>query len=192
MSKKKTARNATTGPLSPAAQPPERVVARLRAHARVLFWPTILLFAVCGITGFYFGNLALPWQNTALLVGAVLLSMVGWLLPLVLWLSRRYTITTRRIIFRHGFFVRVRHELVHSRGYDVTVRQTWLQSLWRSGTVSINTGLEHPLLLKDVPNADLVQQVLNDLMHESRSYIGLGREETSSFAPGTPAWGRSS
>lgn len=191
MSKKKASRTAQTRPLSPSEQPPERIVARLRPHARVLFWPTMLLFAVCGITGFFFGNLAEPWQSTALLVGAVLVSVVGWLLPLAAWLTRRYTITTRRIIFRHGFFVRVRQELVHSRGYDATVRQTWLQSMWRSGTVRIDTGLERPLVLKDVPDAELVQQVLNDLMHESRSFIGLTREETSSFAPGTPAWGRS-
>lgn len=176
---------------SPAEGPPaERVIARLRPHARRLFWPTLLLFAVCGATGYYFGSLPEPWQNVALAAGAAAVVLLLWLLPLVSWLSRRYTITTRRVIFRHGFFVRSRQELLHSRGYDVTVRQTWLQSIWRSGDVRINSGLEHPLVLKDVPNASLVQQALHDLMDESRTVMGARRQEQSALADQSALWGR--
>jgi membrane protein YdbS with pleckstrin-like domain len=167
---------ATSGAL--AEDPPaERVVARLRPHARVLFWPTLLLIAACGGTGYFYGNLPAQWQNIAVLVGAVFVTVFLWLLPLVLWLNRRYTITTRRIIFRHGFLVRTRQELLHSRGYDVTVRKNWLQSAFGSGDVLINSGLEHPLVLKDVPNADLVQKALHDLMESSQTMIGARRQD---------------
>lgn len=144
----------------------------------------MLLFAVCGATGYYFGSLPEQWENIALAVGAAAAIMLVWLLPLASWLNRRYTITSRRIIFRHGFFVRIRQELMHSRGYDVTVRQNWLQSIFRSGDVLINSGLEHPLVLKDVPNADLVQQVLHDLMEESRTR----RPEQSALADQPGLW----
>lgn len=160
---------------APAESPAEHVVARLRPHARVLFWPTILLFAIAGATGYYAGNLPEPWQNTGLVWAAVIAVVLLWLLPLVSWLNHRYTITTRRIIFRHGFFVRTRQELLHSRGYDVTVRQNWLQSAFRSGNVLINSGLEHPLVLKDVPNAALVQKVLHDLMDDARTPVAPRR-----------------
>jgi membrane protein YdbS with pleckstrin-like domain len=164
----------------PADEPPaERIVARLRPHARVLFWPTLLLIAVCGSTGYFYGNLPEPWQNIAVVLGAAFLIVLLWLLPLVFWLNRRYTITTRRIIFRHGFFVRTRQELLHSRGYDVTVRKTWLQSAFGSGDVRINTGLEHPLVLKDVPAADLVQKALHDLAENSQTMIGARRQDQS-------------
>ena len=169
-----TAATTETGPVE---APAERVVARLRPHARVLFWPTMLLFVIAGATGYYAGNLPEPWQNSALIGGAVLAVILLWMLPLVSWLNRRYTITTRRIIFRHGLFVRTRQELLHSRGYDVTVRQNWLQSAFRSGNVLINSGLEHPLVLKDVPNAALVQKVLHDLMEETRAPIAPRRDE---------------
>jgi membrane protein YdbS with pleckstrin-like domain len=169
---------ATSG--APADESPaERVVARLRPHARILFWPTLLLVAVCGATGYFYGNLPERWQNIAVIAGAVLVIVFLWLLPLVFWLNRRYTITTRRIIFRHGFFVRTRQELLHSRGYDVTVRQNWLQSAFGSGDVRINSGLEHPLVLKDVPNADLVQKALHDLMESSQTMIGARRQDQS-------------
>jgi membrane protein YdbS with pleckstrin-like domain len=155
----------------------EQVVARLRSHSRVLFWPTVLLIAVCGGAGYFFGRFAEAWQNLAVAGAAVFVIIFLWLLPLASWLSRRYTITTRRIIFRHGFFVRTRQELLHSRGYDVTVRRNWAQLAFRSGTVLINSGLEHPLVLRDVPGADLVQQVLHDLMEQSQTLLGARRQE---------------
>jgi membrane protein YdbS with pleckstrin-like domain len=155
-----------------AQQPAERVIARLRPHARVLFWPTLGLFAVCGATGYYLGNLPEQWQNIALGVGAGIVILLIWLLPLASWLNRRYTITTRRLIFRHGFFVRTRQELLHSRGYDLTVRKTWLQSAFGTGDVRVDAGLERPLVLKDVPNADLVQQVLHDLIENAHTAMG--------------------
>jgi membrane protein YdbS with pleckstrin-like domain len=165
---------------APAEEPPaERIVARLRPHARALFWPTLLLLAVCGASGYFYGNLPEQWQNAAVLPGAAFLIVLLWLLPLVFWLNRRYTITTRRIIFRHGFFVRTRQEMLHSRGYDVTVRKTWLQSAFGSGDVRINSELEHPLVLKDVPNVDLVQKALHDLMESSQSIIVASRRDQS-------------
>ena len=176
---------------SPAgASPAERVVARLRPHARRLFWPTVALLLVCGATGYFYGNLPEDWQNTGLIVLAAAVVVLLWLLPLASWLNRRYTITTRRIIFRHGFFVRSRQELLHGRGYDVTVRQNWLQAAFRSGDVLVNSGLEHPLVLKDVPSADLVQQVLHDLMQESQTVIGSRRQEQSALPEQLPWAGR--
>ena len=171
---------ASSLPAAPTA-PPEVVIARLRSHARVLFWPTLFLIGACGVTGYYYGSLAEPWQNVLLLVGAGLVVALLWLLPLVSWLTRRYTVTSRRIIFVHGIFVHVRQELLHSRGYDVSVRKNWLQSLFRSGTVRINSGLEHPLSLRDVPDADLVQQVLQDLMEQSQTVMAARRQGQSAL-----------
>ncbi|TFD70082.1 PH domain-containing protein [Cryobacterium sp. Hb1] len=169
---------------------PEKVVARLRPHARVLVWPTLLLFALAGGTGYFFGNMAEPWQNAAVLGGAIALAVLGWLLPLAAWLTKRYTITTRRIIFRHGFFVRTRQELLHSRGYDVSVRQNWVQAGFHSGTVLINSGLEHPLVLTDVPNVDLVQSTLHDLMEKASTVMSSRRQEQSAPSAESAFWGR--
>ena len=169
---------------------PETVVARLRPHVRILLWPTVVLFALAGATGYFFGNMPEPWQNAAVLAGSIVLAVFGWLLPLAAWLTKRYIITTRRIIFRHGFFVRTRQELLHSRGYDVSVRQNWVQAGFHSGTVLINSGLEHPLVLKDVPNVDLVQSVLHDLMEKASTVMGSRRQERSATSEESAFWGR--
>lgn len=172
------------------ATEPEQLVAGLRSHGRALFWPSIVLVGAIGAISYFYGQFDQAWQNVALLVGGLLLIVLLWLFPLLNWLGRRYTITTRRIVLRRGFFVRVRQELLHSRGYDITVRKNALQSMFGSGDVQINTGLDHPVMLKDVPNADLVQGALHDLMERSMNPIAARRQaEASSAAGETTLWG---
>ncbi|MCU1425246.1 MAG: hypothetical protein JWM51_1537 [Microbacteriaceae bacterium] len=169
---------------------PEAVIARLRPHGRALFWPNLALIAILGVGGYFFGTFAEPWQNYAVLGAVVVLVLLLWLLPVLAWLGRHYTITTRRIVLRSGFFVRVRQELLHSRGYDVTVRKNAVQSLFRSGDVFINTGLDHPIVLRDVPTADLVQAALHDLMELSQNPVAARRQQEQSATDGeSSAWG---
>ncbi|QEO08644.1 PH domain-containing protein [Protaetiibacter larvae] len=169
-------------PASGSAQTvqPETVVARLRSHGRALFWPCVVLIADVAALGFFGGTFPEPWQNWAVLGGAVLVAIVLFLLPLLAWLGRNYTITTRRIVIRGGLFVRTRQELLHSRSYDVTVRKAGLQALFGSGDIRINTGLEHPVVLRDVPGASLVQSTLHDLMELSINPVAARRQREQS------------
>ena len=114
--------------------------------------------------------------------------LVG-VLPLISWLSRRYTITTRRIIVRHGFFVRIRKELLHSRGYDITVRKSGLQPFFGCGDVLINAGLEAPFVLADVPGPALVVSALGDLMEQSQNTIANNRQRLEADSDHTIALG---
>ncbi|WP_223694557.1 PH domain-containing protein [Leifsonia poae] len=172
-----------------ATQPPERVVARLRPNARALFWPSLVLIAACGTLGYLAGRFDEVWENVLLWSSAAAVVLLLFLLPLAFWLGKRYTITTRRVILRHGFFVRVRQELLHSRGYDVSVKRNWLQSAFRSGDVRINSGLERPVVLKDVPKADAVQRALNDLMEHSQTVVAVRRQQSESASDETTVWG---
>lgn len=176
--------------MSSQGQEGERVVARLRPHGRALFWPSLVLIAVFGAAGYFQGGFPLGWENALVPVAAALVVVLLWLLPLLSWLGKRYVITTRRIILRRGFFVRIRQELLHSRGYDVTVRKGALQSMFGSGDIEVNTGLDHPVVLRDVPNADLVQGALHDLMEASLNPIAARRQaEASRASDETTAWG---
>jgi uncharacterized membrane protein YdbT with pleckstrin-like domain len=172
------------------AAPVERVVARVRRHARRLTVPAVLLVGVAGGTAYALAVLPELWQQLAVAGVATLVVLVGVLLPFLAWLTRRTTITTRRTIIRSGVFVRVRQELLHSRGYDVTVRRTWAQSAFGSGDVRINTGHERPFVLRDVPKPELVQAALQELMVESHTQIADHRRAEQSMADGdTIAWG---
>jgi membrane protein YdbS with pleckstrin-like domain len=176
--------------MSNEGQDSERVIARLRPHGRALFWPSLVLIVAVGATAYFAGRFPEQWQNLAVLAGGVLVGFFLWLLPLLSWLGKRYTVTTRRIILRSGFLIRTRQEMLHSRGYDVTVRKNSVQSMFGSGNVQINTGLDHPVVLRDVPNADLVQSALHDLMESSLNPIAARRQAQDSRPPDeTTAWG---
>lgn len=175
--------------MSAEAQPRETVVARFRSHGRALFWPSVALVAVAGAAAYFYGTFPELWQNLAVLAAAAFLVLVLWLIPLLSWLGRNFTVTTRRIVLRSGLLVRTRQELLHSRGYDVTVRQNGLQSMFGSGDVQINTGLDRPVVLRDVPTADLVQAALHDLMEASVNPVSLRRQQEQSRPDDTTAWG---
>lgn len=158
---------------------PERVVARFRPHARVLVLPSIVLIGAVGAATY--GALVLEelWQRLAVAGAGLLAIVLLWMLPLVRWLGTHYVVTTRRIALRGGLAVRLRQELLHSRGYDVSVRQSGLQRMFRSGDVLINTGLDRPVIMRDVPRADLVQDALSELMEASTSSIATVRRTTA-------------
>lgn len=181
---------AASQPAGPPAASGERVVARLRRHARVLILPAVLLIAVSGATAYALGVMLEDWQRLAVVGVALIIVLLGSLLPFLAWLTRRTTITTRRIILRSGVVARLRQELLHSRGYDVTVRRTWAQSAFGSGDVRINTGHDHPVVLRDVPNPHLVQSALEELMEHAHTQIADRRRAEQSFVDGdTIAWG---
>ncbi len=169
---------ATPGGTAPA----EKVIARLRPHARILVAPCIVLIATAGMLGYFAGNLPEAWQNNAIVAGAVLVAVLLWLMPVVTWLSQRYVITTRRIIITRGLFVRKRTELLHSRSHGITLRRTVFQSIFRSGNLLINSGFDEPVVLRDVPGAHLVQSALHDLVEER----DLSASHGHSFQPSLP------
>jgi membrane protein YdbS with pleckstrin-like domain len=145
---------------------PERVIARFRPHGRRLFWPIVRAVVLFALGGFGVGLFRADWAWMNLVVLGILfvLLAVGSLLPLVRWLGARTVVTTRRLVTTSGSTVRSRHELLHSRGYDVTVRRTGLQGMFRTGDVLVFPGEDRPLVIRDVPSADLVVAVLHDLV----------------------------
>lgn len=172
-------------PPGPSVPQPERIVARVRRHARVLTWPALLLIVVAAAVGYFAGNLPEPWMDLAVLAGAGLVVLGGCLIPFLAWLARRTTITTRRIIRRSGLFVREREELLHSRGYNVTVRKNGLQSMFGCADVRIDTGAGRLIVLRDVPNANLVQSVLGELVERARADVAATGQHPGSI-PGQP------
>lgn len=150
---------------------PERVVARLRPHARRLVRPAVFVVLVAGAGGFGFGVFTsyLAWLNVVVAVLTVGLVVLGGVVPLLRWLSQRYVVTTRRLVVVRGLGTRTRQELLHSRGYDVTVRRRGLQGVFRTGDVLVFPGDDPAVVLADVPHADLVVAVLHDLVEAAEA-----------------------
>lgn len=146
----------------PGAPVEELLVARFRSHARRLLWPALVLIGVTGATAYFYGNLRAPFEDWMLLTAAGAVVLVLVVLPFVIWLSRTYTITTRRVIVREGLGSRRRRELSHTRGYSISVRRGLLQRIWGTGTITLSNGVDAPLRLLNVPSVNLVHETLAD------------------------------
>lgn len=146
----------------PGAPVEELLVARFRTHARRLFWSAIVLIGVCGATAYLYDNLPAPYENWMLLCAAGALLVLLVVVPYVRWLSRSYTITTRRVILRDGLGSRSRREFSHTRGYAIAVRRGPLQRMWGAGTITLSNGVDAPLRLQNVPSVNLVHETLAD------------------------------
>lgn len=137
-------------------------VARFRPHARRLFWSSLVLIAVAGAVGFFYGNLPAPFENWMLLTAAAVAVLLLVVVPWATWWAHTYTITTRRVIERSGLLRTRRTELPHMRGYTIQIRRGPLQRMWGGGTLVLSNGVDAPMRLRNVPNAELVHEVLVD------------------------------
>ena len=163
---------------------PELLVARFRGQARRLMWSALLLIAVAGATGYFFNNLPTPFENWRLFAAAGLIVLAAVVFPFLVWLSRSYTITTRRVIARSGLFRRHRAELPHARGYAISVRRGILQRIWGSGNLTLPGGVDAPLRLVNVPSVALVQETLADQIEVGQ--ILAHRDEQAAAGPPPP------
>ncbi|MEV7693177.1 PH domain-containing protein [Microbacterium sp. NPDC089189] len=172
-------------PLTPApgVPTPERRIVRTRPHARRLFWSALVLIAAGGATGYFLGNLPAPFEDWMLLAtaGAVVLLLV--VVPFLVWWGHTYTITTRRVIERAGLFGRRSRELTHVRGYAITLRRGILQRLWGTGTLLLDDGVGRPLAIRNIPQAQLVHEVLVDQVEVNQI---LAHRDAQPLPPGPP------
>jgi membrane protein YdbS with pleckstrin-like domain len=137
-------------------------VARFRPHAGRLFWSALVLIAVAGVVGFFYGNLPAPLENWMLLTAAAVVILLLAVLPWATWWAHTYTITTRRVIERSGLMRTRRTELPHMRGYTIQIRRGPLQRMSGAGTLVLSNGVDAPMRLRNVPGAELVHEVLVD------------------------------
>ncbi len=154
------------GPLPESYTRPELVLLRFRRHGRRLAFPVILLVALAGASGYWVGALPAPWMNLLAGGGAAVLGLLLGVLPVLAWLAHRTTVTTRRVIVRHGFFVRHRSEIPLARVREVRLRRGLLQRLCGAGDIDVLFGAES-LRLEDVPGSERVADALQELMERN-------------------------
>lgn len=157
---------------APGAESRELRIARVRPHARRLFWSALVLVAVAGAVGYFTGNppaAVADWLQDWMIwaaAGVVVLLLV--MLPYLRWATRTYTVTTRRVIAQSGLFGRTRAEISHARGYTIGERRGPIQRLWGAGTLTLSNGVDAPLRMVDIPSVRLVHEALADQVEVSQ------------------------
>lgn len=147
---------------------PEAKVADIRSNAIVLVIPSLLLVIVAAALGFVLFRLPEDWQRWAAIGAAAFIVLIGFVLPLAVWLSRRYTVTTRRTILRDGLFVRSRREILHAKVVEVRLERHPGQLAAGSGHIILDLGQGGEAVLRGVRSPRLVQEALTDLVEAQR------------------------
>ncbi|WP_426998695.1 PH domain-containing protein [Pseudarthrobacter sp. N5] len=107
------------------------------------------------------------WLVTACVLAAAWV-LCGYCLPRLLsWQGTRYTLTSRRIVARYGMLRRTDRQVSLAAVRHVTVSQSVLQRILRSGNISLETRHEGNTVIADVPEIarfrDFVLDALDDL-----------------------------
>lgn len=148
---------------------PEAVVIRFHRHGRRLGLPVIMLLALAAASGYAVGSFPEAWMNLLAGICAGALALLVGVIPILVWLARRVTVTTRRIIMRHGVLVHHRAEVSLGRVREVRLRRGPVQRLLGAGDIELFVGADAPTRLVDVPGAVAVVDALHELVE--RNYL---------------------
>ena len=135
----------------------ESVVFSTRTHAKALLLPGVLLLVSLGLAA-WVSNLT----DGVVVMGGwgvgvlVILAFVVW--PFLNWLASTYTVTTRRLITRHGVFTRTGHDIPLNRISDVSYERDVIDRMLGCGTLVVSDASEVGRVeLPDVPRVEQLQ-----------------------------------
>ena len=145
----------------------ESVVVDTRTHPKALLLPIFALVVFLAI-----GVLVQTQTDEGIVHKVVwVLAAIGILWFFVrrflIWLTATYTITTRRLITRHGVITRRGHDIPLTRISDVAYEKDLVDRLLGCGTLVISDASTHgQVALPDIPQVEDVQRKLNELLHD--------------------------
>ena len=145
----------------------EVVVRHMHTHIKVLLWRFVveILLLVVGVVASVLAPADWqPWGILAIWVVILVVSIPLLLVPWLQWCTRTYTVTTKRIITRSGVLKRVGHDLPLTRISDIQLDKDVTDRFFGCGTLALQTSSDDPLLLHDVPQVEMVQVEISNLL----------------------------
>lgn len=145
----------------------ETIVVDTRTHPKALLLPILVLVVLLAIGAFVQNSVE---QGTVNLVVWVVLAIgVVWFFirPVLVWLTATYTVTTRRLITRHGVITRKGHDIPLIRVSDVAYERDLIDRLLGCGTLVVSDASTHgQVALPDIPNIEDTHRRIQELLHD--------------------------
>jgi uncharacterized membrane protein YdbT with pleckstrin-like domain len=145
----------------------ETIVVDTRTHPKALLLPILALVVLLAIGVFVQSSVD---QDTVVLVVWVVLAVgVVWFVirRVLLWLTATYTVTTRRLITRHGVITRRGHDIPLIRVSDVAYERDLVDRLLGCGTLVISDASTHgQVALPDIPHIEDTHRRIQQLLHD--------------------------
>lgn len=157
--------------------PGEQMIVVSRPHARMLFGSAmmvILLPTVVGLLSAWLSRVpwtgaAAGWQapaSIALLVLAALLLLLFPVRRYFQWLSTKIILTSRRIVVRQGVLARKHRDVPLSMLRTLSARQGLFQRISHSGNISLTSGMDETMIVREVPEVMVFKSLVLDAIAE--------------------------
>ncbi len=162
--------------------PDEDVVVDAHTHWKALVMPVIVLvLSIAAVIA------AFVWVNDAtmsdtarttigVVVGVVVTIIVVWwvIAPYIRWATTHFVVTDRRVIYRTGVFTKSGIDIPLKRVNSVQFRHGFIDQIFRTGTLIIESASDDPLEFEDIPN---VEKVHARLYHEVNDTLTADEDE---------------
>lgn len=148
-------------------EPAEQEVARLRPRGTPAAAPIAGALLVVLLAFYLCAQFDSAFQRWLIVLGAAVIVLLACAPPILAWASIRYRITNRRILARRGTTRVRRGELVFDRELSVTVSRSVGQRMSRCGDVRVSRAETTLFVLRDLPDPELVADVLRDAIAAS-------------------------
>jgi membrane protein YdbS with pleckstrin-like domain len=152
----------------------ERVVLRMRTHAKALVLPAaglVLGGALLGVGTALVPTAYRPIGQYAVVVAVLAIVTRISVLPFLRWRNRTYTLTNHRLITRQGVLSRTGHDLPLMRVDNVSYQRSLTDRVLGCGTLYVQTAADGALVLDDVPEVDRVHLRMTELLFGSRAPV---------------------
>ncbi len=149
----------------------ERVEKSLHPHWMTVFGPILLgavllvgsLWVVAATPDDGKGNL-IQW---IVIVLAVLLAIPFVVVPLLVWRTTHYVITSHRVMVRKGVLNKMGKDITLSKITDVSFRQSLFDRIMNAGSLNIESAGDSPdEMLRFIPRSNEIQQLINRLIDQ--------------------------
>jgi len=147
--------------------PGETVVVSTRTHPKALLLPILALVVLLAI-GVFVQN-AVDQSVVTTVVWIVVAVGILWFVvrPVLIWLTATYTVTTRRLITRHGVITRKGHDIPLIRVSDVAYERDLIDRMLGCGTLVVSDASTHgQVALPDIPHIEDTHRRIQELLHD--------------------------
>lgn len=158
----------------------EVIVRKMRSHIKAILpriLAEILLIALGALASYFLPTEWAPFSHAFVWAIVLVASIPLLLTPFMRWSTTTYTLTSKRMITRHGILNRKGHDLPLSRISDIASDRDFVDRLFGAGTLTLQTSADDPLVLIDVPRVDMVQlELTNLLFHDVQGAVDADPE----------------
>ena len=145
----------------------ETIVVDTRTHPKALLLPIFALVVFLAIGVFVQTQTDQGIVHTVVWVLVAIGILWFFVRRLLLWLTATYTVTTRRLITRHGVITRRGHDIPLIRVSDVAYERDLIDRLLGCGTLVVSDASTHgQVALPDIPHIEDTHRRLQELLHD--------------------------